>query len=174
MTKEDKLIKEISSYALDLMSNWKPARNRQKAFILEYVANNFTNASRCAVKAGFSEKNARKVASNMLNGVGKYQHISPVIYKIEQEFDKRSAELSVASAIEIKQFLTAVMRGEINDIKLINTGAGRQEVIQIPADLLTRLVASDKLAKALGMYTKNVNAVVGGDIVFEFGEWEEE
>lgn len=70
--REEIAIKELKKHAIDLMSDWLASRNRQKSFVLAYMANGFQNATQAAKEAGFSEKTARTSASNMLAGMNKY------------------------------------------------------------------------------------------------------
>lgn len=109
------IINDLTNEAISLMSDWPSAREKQKQFVLAYVSGGFKNATQAAKEAGFSEKSASKTAHNMLAGMEKYVHIPPVIKKLKKSFDRRSTELSIASAIEIKQFHTAVMRGELKE-----------------------------------------------------------
>lgn len=173
-SQQDKAISEIKSRAIELMSDWPSSRQRQKAFVLAYMANGFTNATQAAVEAGFSEKTARKQANNMLTNMDNYGHISLIIGELRAAFDERMAELSLMNAIEIQQFWARVVRGEELDQRVVGLGDGAQEIIEAPPDLSVRLNASDKYAKSLGMYQQNVNATITGDITFEVGAWDDD
>lgn len=109
---EEKLKKEIADLANQLMADWPSTKNQQMAFILEYVANGFINASDAAKKAGYSEKTSRSIASNMLAGVNNYKHIPPVIKQLKSAFDERNDELKIASGTEVLQRLTRFGRQE--------------------------------------------------------------
>lgn len=60
--REEIVIKELKNHAIDLMSGWPASRNRQKSFVLAYMANGFQNATQAAKEAGFSEKSAHTTA----------------------------------------------------------------------------------------------------------------
>ncbi|NQN44445.1 terminase small subunit [Streptococcus suis] len=142
------IVDELTTDAIKLMSDWPSSREKQKQFVLAYVASGFKNATEAVREAGYSEKSARKHANRMRTNED-FFHVQEVIKILKQNFDKRSAELSIASAIEIKQFHTAVMRGEVNDTDLIMTGDGMQGIVEIPARLKERQKSADSLAKML-------------------------
>lgn len=166
-----KLIDELKTYALDLMSDWSTSRSRQKAFILNYMANSFTNATEAAKGAGFSEKTARITAHKMLSGTNKFLHIPPVVEKLKLAFDERQTELSILSNLEIEQFWADVVRGKIKDVKLVGVGEGEQVVKEVPADLSIRLNAADKAARSKGMYQTNID-ITQRNIDIKVGDWD--
>ncbi|MDV3997401.1 terminase small subunit, partial [Elizabethkingia anophelis] len=139
---------ELTDDAIKLMSDWPSSREKQRQFVLAYVASGFKNATEAARQVGYSDRTA-KVTSSQLLTKPNFFHVQEVIKILKENFDKRSAELSIASAIDIKLFHTAVMRGEVNDTDLIMTGDGMQEVIEIPARLKERQKSADSLAKML-------------------------
>ncbi len=98
---EEKLKKEIADLANQLMADWPSTRERQKQFVLEYVANGFINASEAVRNAGYSPKTANKQANNLLSGVDKYGHISIVVDKLKKAYDERNEVLKIASGTEI-------------------------------------------------------------------------
>lgn len=164
-------IKELKDVATDLMSDWSASRSRQKSFVLNYMANGFQNATQAAKEAGFSEKSAGKTAHNMLSGMEKYVHIPPVVESLKKAFDERRTELSLLTSVDIQQFWAKVIRREINDVKLVGTGDGFQEVKEVPPDLSVMLNASDKYAKTLGMYQNNID-ITQRTIEIKVGDWD--
>ena len=56
------LIQELTRTATELMKEWPTSRTKQRAFILEFVSNGFTNASEAVRNAGYSEKSASNTA----------------------------------------------------------------------------------------------------------------
>ncbi|MFU2205262.1 terminase small subunit [Streptococcus pluranimalium] len=169
--REELAIQELKAEAIDLMSDWPASRNRQKSFVLAYMANGFQNATQAAKEAGFSEKSAGKTAHNMLAGMEKYVHIPPVIEQLKNAFDERRTELSLLNSVDIQQFWAKVIRREINDVKLVGDGEGYQTVKEVPPDLSVMLSASDKYAKTLGMYQNNVD-ITQRTIEIKLGEWD--
>lgn len=97
----------------------------QKAFADYYIE--LGNASEAARKAGYSEKTAAATASRLLTNVNVSAYIADRI--------KKQDENRVASADEVLQFYTSVMRGEIKD------------AFGLDAGLADRLKAADSLAK---------------------------
>ncbi|WP_170237081.1 terminase small subunit [Streptococcus hyovaginalis] len=169
--REELAIQELKAEAIDLMSDWPASRNRQKSFVLAYMANGFQNATQAAKKAGFSDKSAGKNAHKMLNGTEKYVHIPPVVEKLKLAFDERQTELSILSNLEIEQFWADVVRGKIKDVKLVGVGEGEQVVKEVPADLSIRLNAADKAARSKGMYQTNID-ITQRNIDIKVGDWD--
>lgn len=78
---------------------------KQKAFADAYIE--CGNASEAARKAGYAEKNVNVTAPRMLANVGISAYIAE---RMQKQDEKR-----VASADEVLQFYSAVMRGEVKD-----------------------------------------------------------
>lgn len=97
----------------------------QKAFADYYIE--LGNASEAARKAGYSEKTAAATASRLLTNVNVSAYIADRM--------KKQDENRVASADEVLQFYTSVMRGEVKDAFGLDPG------------LADRLKAADSLAK---------------------------
>ncbi|MDK6503800.1 terminase small subunit, partial [Lactobacillus crispatus] len=74
----------------------------------------------------------------MLVGGDKWRHIPPVVEKLKKVYEEKSAELSIASATEIKQFLTAIMRGEVTEPMAITNGEFKQELVDVMPNVTTR------------------------------------
>ena len=155
----DQLIQEISKKANELMASWPPSRQKQKDFLLEYVAGGFANASEAARKAGYSEKSARNVANKMLTGSDKYRHIPPVVEQLRAEYNERQEALKIASGAEILQFHTKVMRGELPNHKIVDG-----TVTEVPAEISDKQKSADSLARMLGFNQENVNINHSGKI----------
>ena len=82
-----------------------PLTEKQLAFCEYYIE--CGNATEAAIKAGYSEKTARSTGSENLTKPD-----------ISEYIEKRLAEQRakrIASADEVMQFFTAVMRGEVKD-----------------------------------------------------------
>lgn len=169
--REEMAVKELKNHAMDLMSDWPASRNRQKSFVLAYMANGFQNATQAAKAAGFSEKSAHTTAHKMLSGSEKFLHIPPVVEKLKNAFDERRTELSLLNSMDIQQFWAKIIRREIKDIKLVGDGEGYQSVKEVPPDLSVMLSASDKYAKTLGMYQNNID-ITQRTIEIKVGDWD--
>ncbi|AXY24918.1 terminase [Suicoccus acidiformans] len=159
ITNEERIIKEIADYANELMAEWPSSRNRQRQFVLEYVKLNFGNATEAAKKAGYSTKTADRQASRMLNNV-EFLYVQEVVDKLQEKYEERATELSIASATEIQQYLTSVIRGEQTDVRLVGLGDGAQVPEELRVDTKDRIRAAELLGKAKSMWTEKVDANV--------------
>ncbi|MDS1161626.1 terminase small subunit [Streptococcus suis] len=173
--REVKAVSEIIDKANELMSDWPSARQKQKKFILAYVANGFTKRKEAAKEAGYLTS-PQQQADNMLNGMRKYEHIPPIIEELRKAFDERLEELSIMTGTELLQFWSQGVRGELTDTVLRGIGMGEQMVDEVPMDMKTRLAFSNSLARALGVdkQTIDLNANITNspkfdDIVSQLG-----
>jgi len=78
---------------------------RQKAFCEFYVASG--NATDAAIKAGYSKSYARDRIHILMKSIGISRYIDELMQKVQSE--------RIASAEEVLQNLTAMMRGEIQE-----------------------------------------------------------
>lgn len=150
--KEKELIIELQNKALRLMADWPPARQKQRAFILAYIAGGFDNGAEAARQAGYSEKSARNTANKILSGTDKFQHIPPIVESIRNEFNERIAGLKIADGAEILQFHTSVMRGKLPNHKIVEG-----DVREVPPEISDKQKSADSLARMLGLNQENHN-----------------
>ena len=87
---------------------------RQKAFCEYYVV--CSNATEAAIKAGYSKKTARVIGQENLTKPALKKYIDELMQKLESE--------RIASAEEVLQNLTAMMRGEIQEEVVVVEGEG--------------------------------------------------
>lgn len=114
---------------------------KQQRFCDEYLID--LNATQAAIRAGYSEKNARNIASENL--------AKPNIQKyIKERMDEKDAEL-IASQDEVLRYFSSVMRGESRSSVLARCEDGSEEVIEKPPDEKERLDAAKQLAKRYGL-----------------------
>lgn len=132
---------------------------KQKRFCDEYLID--TNATQAAIRAGYSAKTAYAIGNENLN--------KP---EIRAYIDKRLEEIqskTIASAEEVIQYLTSVLRGESKSSVLSLCGDGCQEVIEKNPDEKERLKAAELLAKRYGLLTDKIGVegvipvVISGD-----------
>jgi phage terminase small subunit len=112
------------------------------------------NAEQAALKAGYSKAYARGKAYTLLANVG-----------IKSYIDKRMEEIKserVADQQEIMEFLTAVMRGEIDEPIPILDGEGTQKIVEVRPSAQARKAAAELLGKRYAMWTDKTN--VSGNI----------
>ena len=123
---------------------------KQKRFCDEYLID--TNATQAAIRAGYSEKTAYSIANENLN--------KP---EIRAYIDERLAEMQskmIASAEEVMQYLTSVLRGEEKEETIVveGIGDGCSEARRIKKDVAPKdkLKAAELLAKRYGLLTDKV------------------
>lgn len=120
---------------------------RQKAFCEFYVA--CGNATEAAKKAGYSERTARSIGQRLLTNVDIKNYIQELMDKIEEK--------RMASAEEVIKFLTASMRGEIEEEVIVVEGQrdgvseARKEKKQLSAK--DRIKAAELLGKRHMLWT---------------------
>jgi phage terminase small subunit len=132
---------------------------KQKRFCDEYLID--CNATQAAIRAGYSEKTAYSIGNENLS--------KP---EIRTYIDERLAEIqskTIASAEEVIQYLTSVMRGESRSSVLSLCGDGCQEVIEKAPDEKEQLKAAELIGKRYGLFTAKVGiegavpVVISGD-----------
>lgn len=109
---------------------------KQKAFADYYIE--CGNATKAATRAGYSEKTAAKIGSENLQKLD----ISEYIARRTQTQN----EARVASADEVLQFFSSVMRGEIKD--QFGLDAALSDRLNAGKELMKRYAAADNSARA--------------------------
>ena len=109
---------------------------KQKRFADEYIKSG--NATQAAIKAGYSKKTAKIVASQNLTKLNVKSYIDDRMKVIE---DNR-----IMTAKEAVEFLTSVVRGDVKETVVIGTPFGAEEV-EKEADVKTRISAVKELLK---------------------------
>lgn len=138
---------------------------KQKRFCDEYLID--CNAVEAAKRAGYKGETCKN-ASRWLdpNSTEKYNA------EMHQYVQDRLAEMqskTIASADEVMQYLTSVLRGESKSSVLSLCGDGCQEVIEKNPDEKEKLKAAELLAKRYGLLTDkfnvegNIPVVISGD-----------
>lgn len=155
---------------------------KQQRFCDEYLID--LNATQAAIRAGYSEKNARNIASENL--------AKP---NIREYIDNRLAEKEkalIADQNEVLKYLTATMRREKKECIVVTTSEERSiyapddngtmrkqtvkketpQIVEIPARLSDANKAAELLGKAYGLYTEKVEADVdmGLNINIDYGD----
>ena len=131
---------------------------KQQRFCDEYLID--LNATQAAIRAGYSEKNARNIACENLT--------KPYI---KQYIDERMAEKEsklIADQDEVLKYLTSVLRGESQSeiVVVEGTGDGCSEArtMDKAPDEKERLKAAELLGKRYGLYTEKVEQQVDMDL----------
>lgn len=128
--------------------------DKQQRFCDEYLID--LNGTQAAIRAGYSEKTARNIASENL--------AKP---DIQQYIKKRMAEKEktlIADQDEVLRYLTSVLRGESQSAEIVVEGVGEgrsaARTIQKEPSEKDRLKAAELLGKRYGLYTDKVEADV--------------
>ena len=106
-------------------------KNKQKAFCDNFIATGC--GAEAARKAGYATKSARVTASKLLTKANVQQYIG-------ERLDEMSSA-RIATAAEVMEFLTKVMRGEIRD--QFGLDASIADRLTAAKELLKRLDAAD-------------------------------
>jgi phage terminase small subunit len=139
---------------------------KQQRFCDEYLID--LNATQAAIRAGYSEKNARNIASENL--------AKPNIKEyIDARMEEREKTL-IADQDEVLKYLTAVMRGKSQSEVVVveGIGEGRSEArsLEKAPDEKERLKAAELLGKRYGLYTDKIDQQVDMElnISVDYGE----
>ena len=120
---------------------------KQMRFCDEYLID--LNATQAAIRAGYSEKNARNIASENL--------AKPYIKEyIELRMAEKEASL-IANQDEVLKYLTMVLRGQSKSSVLARNEKGADKVIKKAPDEKDRLKAAELLGKRYGLYKDKVD-----------------
>lgn len=118
---------------------------KQKRFVDYYIE--LGNATEAAKKAGYAEKAAYATGAENLR---KPQIKSAIDARLKELEGKR-----IAKADEVMQFLTATLRGEVKEERVVieGTGLGESEarIVEVPASVRDRLEAAKSLLKRYPM-----------------------
>ncbi len=134
---------------------------KQKRFCDEYLID--LNATQAAIKAGYSEKNARTIASENLTKPNIRNYIT-------ERMAEKEAEL-IASQDEVLKFLTAVMRGEETDTQLITNALGEIESKDVRRQV-NQMKAAELLGKRYSLFTDKIETEIDMDlnITIDYGD----
>lgn len=141
---------------------------KQKRFCEEYLID--LNATQAAIRAGFSEKTAKSIASEYLTKPDIKEYIS-------ERMAQKNDEL-IAKQDEVLRYLTSVMRGESKSeiVVIEGTGVGFSAARRMKKnpDEKERLRAAELLGKRYGIYTEKIDQAVDMDlnVTVDYGEEE--
>ena len=121
---------------------------KQQRFADEYIISG--NAEEAAVIAGYSKKYARGNAYKLVANSGIKSYIEERLKELD---DKQ-----IAKQEEVLQYLTSVMRGELEEEVLYGIGDGVQSTRHIEVGAKDRIKAAELLGKRYGTWTDKVDA----------------
>lgn len=119
---------------------------RQRKFCDEYLISG--NATDAAIKAGYSAKTAKQMASENLAKPDLKAYI-------QEQLDQLHSD-KIADATEVLQYLTAVMRGEHTEQIPLLIGEGVQTLTPKEVGSKERLKAAELIGKRFGLFTDKV------------------
>jgi len=127
---------------------------KQVKFVDYYIESG--NATKAAIKAGYSKKTARQMGAENLTKPDIRRYLDERLKQIE---DKRRA-----NANEVMEYLTSVMRGEIVEqaVALVD---GVPEIVDKNPAIRDRNKAAELLGKRYSLFTDRVEHT--GDMEFE-------
>ena len=135
---------------------------KQKRFVEEYLID--LNATQAAIRAGYSEKSARQMATENM--------AKPSIKEyIEKRMDEKEKKL-IADQDEVLKYLTAVLRGESESEEIVIENVGdftseARTMKKAPSEK-DRLKAAELLGKRYSLFKDSMKldvtpVVIGGD-----------
>ena len=130
--------------------------DRQQLFVTEYVKD--MNATKAAERAGYSKRTAYSQGQRLLKNVEIKKAVDKLLLKVRKN--------NVADAVEIEEYLTSVMRGEMKETEMINVGNFEQELVEVPAKQTTRIKAAELLGKRYAMWTDKQEIDLNQQVVF--------
>ena len=124
---------------------------RQKAFCEYYVV--CGNATEAAIKAGYSKRTARSIGQRLLTYVDIKSYVKELMDKAESK--------RIASAEEVLQNLTSMMRGEIQEEIVVVEGEGdgvsSARIVKKQVSAKERIKAAELLGKRHILWTDKTN-----------------
>ena len=141
---------------------------KQQRFCDEYLID--LNATQAAIRAGYSEKNARNIASENLAKPNISEYIKNRMAQKEKSL--------IADQDEVLRYLTSVLRGESQSTEIVVEGCGdgisEARTIQKEPSEKDRLKAAELLGKRYGLYTDRVETEVDMElnINIDYGDGE--
>lgn len=139
---------------------------KQKQFYKEYIVD--ANATRSAVRAGYSKKTAYSQGQRLLKNVEGQKYLEELMAEKESKL--------IASQNEVLKYLTAVLRGESEAEVVVVEGQGdgfsEARTLKKAPDEKERLKAAELLGKRYGLYKDKVETdlvipVFGGEAELE-------
>lgn len=116
---------------------------KQKRFADEYLID--CNATKAAVRAGYSEHSSASYSSKLLADPSIRAYINSELQKLHNK--------NIADAEEVLAFLTAVMRGDSKEQVVLRAG-GEQHLAMIEVSARERLKAAELIGKRYGLFSE--------------------
>lgn len=136
---------------------------KQERFCSEYLLD--FNAKEAALRAGYAETTAYANAHKLLK--------KPAIRARIVEMNDKVEKKNIATAEEVREFLTQVVRGEVTEQVPIFVGAGVQQFKDKDITIKDRVKAAELLGKSYALFTDKqsvdiqIPVVISGDNLLE-------
>lgn len=140
------------------MTEKKKLTAKQSAFIDAYLGEAKMNAAQAARIAGYKHPETQ--------GAENLRKLRPYIDKVMGE---RHTE-AIATQKEIQEFFTSVVRGEVKEEVVSNSG----KVLEVPASTKDRLKAAECMGRAYGMFTERKEISGTMDITIGVGDYDDD
>lgn len=125
--------------------------DKQKRFCNEYLVD--CNATQAAIRAGYSPKTANEQGNRLLANVSIKSRIEEMLEKMQKP--------TIATAEEVLEYLTSVVRGESKSDYLVVEGIGdgcsEARSFQKKPDEKDRIKAAELLGKRYRLFADKVN-----------------
>lgn len=132
---------------------------RQERFVLEWLRD--MNATKAAIRAGYSERTAYSIGQRLLKNV----EIQTAI----KEFHEQRQRESIATVLDVEEFLSETMRGEHKEEVVASVGEGKgvfhNEIVRKQVSMKDRIRAAELLGKRFGMFDANQVEDVHDEVV---------
>lgn len=135
---------------------------KQEKFCLAYVEKG--NATQAAIDAGYSKRSARAIGTETLQNPAVRARVEALLQEIQNE--------KIADATEVLQFLTACMRGQVEEetvvVELIGDGMGSAaKIIKKKIGGREKVKAGELMAKRHGLLTDKLDVNIPVTVVIE-------
>ena len=119
---------------------------KQVRFCEEYIIDH--NATQAAIRAGYSPATAKQIGSRLLTKVDVQEKV--------QEMAEQVTVSAIATAEEVLEHFTKVMRGELFDQVIKRDEDGNLQTVDVVAKLSDRNKAAEALAKHYALLVEKV------------------
>lgn len=139
------------------MTEKKKLTAKQSTFIDAYLGEAKMNATQAARIAGYKHPETQ--------GAENLRKLRPYI---DEVMNKRHSD-AIATQEEIQKFFTSVLRGEVKEEVVSNSG----KILEVPASTKDRLKAAECMGRAYGMFTERKEISGTMDINIGVGDYDD-
>lgn len=132
-------------------------KHRWEAFALEYIK--LLSVEKAAEAVGISKRQGHRLM------------LKPEVREFINEAMEKMKNEKIADGREVMEFLTSVMRGELQEEEILTVGVGEgiTEPVKVKKEIYQkdRIKAADLLGKVYGIYTPSLSMDASVQVVFE-------